>query len=460
MANPFLTTKDYDTAILLERAVITNIGNAVAFTNEKKELFLNTEDNLCRILPAYNEDMLKWILWHEEYHGLLEHPYRYLHHILETKDAKYISHEEVNIIMDILVHDIMSTKFPDLIDTAKANLAQFRERNCLGYTFQTHTLEDMIDELIKYKKENEQKDDDSGSGSDSESEESEEGKESKGSRTKKDSKSTDKRDSKATRGGHSTKKETPTKAEGEEEGDEKTPSKGKSEQEEADWSGLDNIDPTEFIDEAKTQDIKDVVEKLKRKKIKLGRLTQTLNGLASTVKQRTYRLPSYIQVQQGVILKGKQPGYAKLYLIFDASGSMSYELQTFKDIISQSIPQAMVTPTEWFSGYAAGEYRDQIRKCHNPEGRGRDYYKGQFRDIEHVYAADGYNDDGYRTLELCVKAEQAGYSPIGITDGGGNYDNETKDLAKQLKRTTLVSDNLHWLQAMKSANPSLQILDI
>ena len=470
MANPFLATKDFDTAILLEKAMVTDIGNAVAYTNEKKELFINTEDNLCRILPAYNEDMLKWILWHEEYHGLLEHPYRYFNHILTTEDAKYITHAEVNIIMDILVHDIMATKFPDLIDTAKANLAQFRERNSLGYTFETHTLEDMIDEYIKYKKsqESEQDPGDSSSGGKGEEESKEE---SKGSRSKKDSETTEKKESKATRGGHSTKKEeaheeerkdseTPTKAEGEKEGDKKTPSKGKSEQEEADWSGLDDIDTTEFIDEMKTRDIKDVIEKLKRKKIKLGRLTQTLNGLASTVKQRTYRLPSYIQVQQGVILKGKQPGFAKLYLIFDASGSMSYELQTFKDIISKSIPQAMITPTEWFSGYAAGEYREQIRKCLNPEGRNRDYYKGQFRDMEHVYASDGYNDDGYRTLELCIKAEQAGYSPIGITDGGGNFDNETMDLARQLKRTTLVSDNLHWLQAMKSANPSLQILDI
>ena len=55
----------------------------------------------------------------------------------------------------------------------------------------------------------------------------------------------------------------------------------------------------------------------------MGRLTHTLNGLATTKRERTYRLPSMLQTGDGCIFKGKTPGKIELYLIFDASGSMS-----------------------------------------------------------------------------------------------------------------------------------------
>jgi len=165
---------------------------------------------------------------------------------------------------------------------------------------------------------------------------------------------------------------------------------------------------------------------------------------------RTYARPSSIKVGDGVMLKGSLPGKASLYLVFDASGSMGSELKTFKDIIEQAVPQAMNTPTEWFAGY--GARIEPYMK--NWQGN---YYKGKFRDIVPIRADDGFSDDGDRTIELCLKAEQKGYSPIGVTDGGGGI-YWTEDQIKQLKRTILVGHNKEWLEDVQKINPRIQIL--
>ena len=169
MVNPFLSSTHYDTetAIMLERAYVTDIGRAVAYTDGNR-IFLNTQDNLFKILPAYDDGMLKWLLWHERMHLELKHHNRFFKYVEEfekemetpaeafsdgaiTRHAKRfnISKDEVNIIMDILVHDWMSKKFPELVETAVNNLAQFRDRNSLSYTFKTFTLEEMLDEYAR-----------------------------------------------------------------------------------------------------------------------------------------------------------------------------------------------------------------------------------------------------------------------------------------------------------------------
>lgn len=131
---------------------------------------------------------------------------------------------------------------------------------------------------------------------------------------------------------------------------------------------------------------------------------------------------------------------------------MGEELATFKDIISKSIPQAMDTPTAWFSGHGQKISSDL-------GGRDYDYYKGIFKDIMPVWASCGYDDDGDRTIELCFKAEQEGYCPIGVTDGGGCI-SWSRDMIKQLKRTVLVGQNADWLKAIQKINPKIQILYI
>ena len=94
-----------------------------------------------------------------------------------------------------------------------------------------------------------------------------------------------------------------------------------------------------------------------------------------------------------------------MYLCFDASGSMSYDMDTFKEIISKAIPQALRTPTVWFSGWACDTQGKQVMsKCRNKEFRDFDYYKGTFDDFMHISADSGYSDDGDRTIELCYKA--------------------------------------------------------
>ena len=98
----------------------------------------------------------------------------------------------------------------------------------------------------------------------------------------------------------------------------------------------------------------------------------------------------------------------------------------------------MNTPCEWFTD---------------------EYGKGIFKDIMKVRACSGFSDDGDRVIELCWKAEQAGYSPIGVTDGGGQISWSTPKL-KQLKRTILMGQNDAWLKKAKRLNPKIQILDI
>ena len=91
MANPFLNKtdlvdRDVETALLLEKAKRLDIGNAVAYTDGDK-VFLNTEDNLFNILPAYDQRMLKWLLWHEQMHMHLKHHNRFFKYLDELKDV-------------------------------------------------------------------------------------------------------------------------------------------------------------------------------------------------------------------------------------------------------------------------------------------------------------------------------------------------------------------------------------
>ena len=157
MANPFLNSdnRDVETAIMLEQAYQHDIGKAVAYTDGDR-VFINTDDNLFNILPAYDHNMLKWLLWHERYHKELRHHNRFFRYLKElneqdTIDEFQVTKEEVNIIMDILVHDSLCKLFPELIETAIKNLAQLRIRNSLGYTFKTFTLEEMLKEYADYK---------------------------------------------------------------------------------------------------------------------------------------------------------------------------------------------------------------------------------------------------------------------------------------------------------------------
>lgn len=469
MANVFLdgNRDNIETAILLEKAIIHDIGDSVAYIDDKGQMFINTEDNLCRLLPDYNIGMLKWLLWHEKYHDLLRHHKRYFKFAKtweaeRASDPFTLNHQEVNIIMDILVHDTLSILFPDLIETARTNLAQFRDSNSLGYTFTTNTLEEMLEEYKSYKKTppptgtepSDEPSDESSEDKSSDKEKSEKG--------KSDKEKSDKKDKSDKRGhGAGGSDPTATKSERVEEvptvTDEEEPVKDKHG--DVDWSKLEGIDHKEFIDANESRNIQDKVTALRNKKLRLAKLTETLNGLATSTRKRTYATPSTIQAGRGVILKGRRPGKAQLYLCFDASGSMGNELQLFKDIISKTIPQAMDTPCQWFSGYCYEE--GVLEKVHNPEGRGRDYYKGKFRDIMPVHADDGYGDDGDRTIELCWEAEQLGYSPIGVTDGGGRLSWSKKKL-KELKRTIIVcpSHSSWWLREVTEVNPNVQVLEV
>ena len=129
MANPFLNSdnRDVETAIMLEQAYQHDIGKAVAFTDGNR-IFINTDDNLFNLLPAYDHNMLKWLLWHERYHKELRHHNRFFKYLRElneedTMDEFHVTKEEVNIIMDILVHDSLCKMFPELVETAINNLA-------------------------------------------------------------------------------------------------------------------------------------------------------------------------------------------------------------------------------------------------------------------------------------------------------------------------------------------------
>lgn len=461
MANCFLSgvNKDIETAIMLEKAMVCDIGEAVAYTDGDR-VFINTDDNLFNILPAYDHNMLKWLLWHERYHMELRHHNRFFKYLEElddkrTKDEFHVTKEEVNIIMDILVHDSLSKMFPELVDTALNNLAQMRNRNSLGYTFKSVVLEDMLEEYRKAKEEDDEKspspiddipdtpiddipdtptdepvDDTTSKPHDDSKEDKDIGKSPKDKKPE----------------------EKPEIKPDAEEPEQEEPAPLPDEHDKTDWSKLDNIDSREFIERDEGDYYAERINELKRKKFKLGKLTQTLNGLATTNRQRSYTMPSTIHVGKGVLLKGRTPGKTNLYLCFDASGSMCREMDMFKEIISKSIPQAMQTPTAWFSGCGQRIERDT-------EGRNRDYYKGTFKDFMPVDANNGYSDDGDRTIELCWKAEQQGYSPIGITDGGGQISWST-DILKALKRTIFIGHDLEWLEEAKKINPKIQILHI
>jgi hypothetical protein len=226
------------------------------------------------------------------------------------------------------------------------------------------------------------------------------------------------------------------------------------EHDKTDWSELDKIDSKEFITEEEGKEIARAIEKIRRKKLKLARVTETLNGLATDQRVRTYAVPSKLQISKGVILKGRKPGKAKLYLIFDASGSMRGDMNMFKEIISKSIPQAMECPCEWFSGWDNNEKLNYPKTYHGKSCR--DYYKGKFKDFIEVDAYGGYGDDGDRVIDLCMLAEEKGFNPIGVTDGGGciRYPNTLK----KLKRTILVGDDMDWLKDAKKINPAIQII--
>ena len=467
MANPFLNNdcRDVETAIMLEQAMVHDIGNAVAYTDGDR-IFINTDDNLFNILPAYDHNMLKWLLWHERYHKELRHHNRFFKYLeelgeKETMNKFQVTKEEVNIIMDILVHDSLAKLFPELVETAVNNLAQMRNRNSLSYTFKTHTLEEMLKEYADYKhKDEDEKGEGEGEGTPEETDEEGDGTgEGKGdkpsdeeSEGKSEARTTPEKDGHGASGKGKDAKEpevTDETPEPEKESEQPSP---EPEHDKTDWSKLDNIDSKEFIETSEGDKYVEQINRLKRKKFKLGKLTQTLNGLATTTKQRSYAMPSTIHVGKGVLLKGRTPGKTNLYLCFDASGSMGREMETFKEIISKSIPQAMDVPTAWFSGYGEKVPRD-------PTGRNRDYYKAKFKDFMCVYADSGYNDDGDRTIELCYKAEQLGYSPIGVTDGGGKI-SWSKDMLQQLKRTVFVGQNKLWLEEAQRINPKIQIIDI
>ena len=472
MANPFLNKtelleRDIETALLLEQANVLDIGNAVAYTDGDR-IFINTEDNLFNILPAYDTRMLKWLLWHEKIHLELKHHNRFFKYLDElsakdTMDEFHVTKDEVNIIMDILVHDWMSKKFPELVETALNNLAQFRDRNSLKYTFKHNTLEEMLEEYSQHKKGDDGDSTEDGEPSETKDGDSEgEGKKGKGKSdkpteekpTEEEKTTEDKPEDKTDAGvkGHSEgglgdEPKDDTAEDGEPEMIDDP-----GEHDKTDWSKLQEIDSKEFITREEGERYIDKINELKRKKIRLAKLTETLNGLVTSTRKRSYAMPSTISVGGGVILKGSTPGRTQLYLCFDASGSMGCEMETFKDIISKSIPQAMDTPTAWFSGYGAKISKDK-------SGRSYDYYKGKFKDFMPVRANNGYNDDGDRTIELCYLAEQLGYSPIGVTDGGGCI-SWSKDMIKQLKRTVLVGQNGRWVEQVKKINPKIQILVI
>ena len=459
MVNPFLSSTHYDTetAIMLERAYVTDIGRAVAYTDGDR-IFLNTQDNLFKILPAYDDNMLKWLLWHERMHLELKHHnrfFRYLEELNEedTEEEFQVTKDEVNIIMDILVHDWMSKKFPELVETAVNNLAQFRDRNSLLYTFEHNTLEEMLDEYRKFKHKDE------GEGDETTEDESDK---SKG-KSKKDKKKKGSTEKAHEEGGHDS---TPREKTGKDTSEIKT--KPESEQpepeapghhSETDWSKLDDIDSKEFITKSEGNRWVEEINRLKNVKLRLARITKTLNGLVTDTKVRSYKTPSYMQTGQHTIFKGSKKGHASLYLCFDASGSMGGDMDTFKEIISKAIPQALKTPTVWFSGWVYGDEEDRaiMKRCHDPKGRDSDYYKGTFADFMKISADSGYSDDGDRTIEMCFKAEQLGYSPIGITDGGGRI-SWSVDMLQQLKRTVLVGHNEDWLKAVRKINPNIQII--
>lgn len=455
MANVFLmdTPRDTKTALILEQANVLNIGNSVAYVDGTGQVFVNTDDNLSKLLPAYDKNVLKWILWHEKFHDLLGHHkryFKYLKQLEKTGEAESytVTKEEVNIIMDILIHDKLAKEFPEIEPFARLNTFQFRDSNSLGYTFKEKTLEKMLDEYREYKTSqttgtSEQEVPEGEPGQSSEDQDSEDK-----SAKKKAKPSDTEEEGKPTQG--STEPQDENSDGTEEEDTEETSAPNRHN--EVDWSQLENRDSKEFITDEESRECREAIRTLKNKRIKLAQLTETLNSLVSTTRQRTYRIPSTIRVSDKVIMKGRLPGKAKLHLCFDASGSMGTEMKTFKKIITDSIPQALSVPCSWFSGQPV-ERTVKPYKYVGSQG----YYKGTFKDFLPVYPLSGFSDDGDRTIALCWEAEQQGYSPIGITDGGGRL-SWSKDKLKQLKRTIIVCPAKYWIEMIKEVNPTIEVI--
>ena len=452
-SNPFLEidNRDTTTALLYEKAKVMDIKKAVAYT-DGKQMYINTEENLNKILPDYNTKMLKWLLWHEKMHIELKHHPRYMKMVNDAENELGLTKEEVNIIMDILVHDWEKEKFSDCVETAEKNYAQMRDRNSLMFTFETNTLEGMLKEYSEFKKSQEGGSSSSEESKEDKSEESEENKsETKDSKPEEDNKSETK-DNKPNNNKGSKSEKTSAKEE---------PASKPSRHHEVNWKKLEDIDTNEFIDDYQAEQLDKIAKRIEIKRIQLGRLTQKLNGLASTKRERSYRLPSHIPTQKGVMLKGKTPGHVDLCLVFDASGSMSEEISTFKKVIKNSIPSAMECPCLWFSGFTnkGSCYLNQFR--HEKQYHGElynDYFEGLFKDFLPIWANNGYDDDGDRTIELCWQAEQKGLTPIGVTDGGGclNYPNTLR----KLQRTVLVGHRPEWLRKVKQINPRIQTIEL
>lgn len=505
MSNPFLSygTKDVATAKLYEKAVIADLEkifgtNAPALTDGNK-IYVNTEDNLFQIFPDYSTDMLKILLWHEELHLMLSHHNRFFRYLEELNEAEtlnqfQVTKEEVNIIMDILVHDSLFSKnmYPDLIEVAKKNYAQLRNCNSLGYTFKTRTLEDMLNEYKDYKYQEPQEQPQQGPGTpggddpDNPDNPIEQPQGSTGSNPTDDpdnptgtggspsnnkqmtddekKKATDDKSKgrKAHAGGGNGQPPKTKREKNEEEKEEPTgpvnlKQEDLPEHDQVDWSKIQDIDSKEFITEEEGKNIQRSIEKLKRQKLKLARVAQTLNGLATDQRIRTYAVPSKLQIGRGVILKGRKPGKAKLYLIFDSSGSMSDDMNMFKDLIKEAIPQALKCPCEWHSGWPTRSYISKLSYKREYHGHRSNYYfKGKFEDFMYVEASGGTGEDGDRVIELCVEAEEKGYNPVAVTDGGGDcYYPET---LKKLKRTVIVGNEKWYLNKIKKINPAIQTI--
>lgn len=502
--NPFIKTNSMDsdlaTAKLFEHAVQTDLAkinrdwaNVPALTDGKR-MYINSDEVLEKIMPGYKKhpvETLELLLHHENLHMELKHHKRYFKMVKELQDlyergeleSYNLTHSEVNIIMDILVHDVLFHKREGLTEIGIENLAQMRDRNSLRFTFKGKNLEDMLEEYARFKKGDEGEGDgdgDSKEGKDGEDKDGEgeglgdsksdddskedEDKDSKSKNT--DTKDT-KEDSKDEGGtkGHSDsgkggedpktpKKNTEPKLEEKEDTEkDKDEEEDKGHHDETDWSKLDERGEDEFITEADADKIDRAIEKLRRMKVSLSNLTRTLNGLVTDKRERTYTMPCYTALQgTDLIFKGHRRARASLYLIFDASGSMGTELATFKKIIKDSIPQAMNSPCEWF----AGDYA-RIAPYDDSHYQGG-YYKGTFKDIMPVVASSGFNDDGDRVIALCEQAESKGFTPIGVTDGGGGISNVTA--LKKLKKTIFVGTSSRWLELAKKMNPSIQTLCI
>lgn len=505
--NPFIKTNSLDsdiaTAKLYEHAVQTDLGkinrswaNVPALTDGER-MYINSDEVLEEIMPGYKKhptETLELLLHHENLHIELKHHKRYFQMVKELEqlyesgeiENKGLTHSEVNIIMDILVHDVLFNKRESLTEIGIENLAQMRNRNSLKFTFKGKNLEDMLEEYARHKQgedESDSKEDTEETEDDSEDKDedgdgagegigdtkSKDDKEKDDSKGKDKDTGEDKDDSKGKdedkghgegSGGEDSKKtgkdtepelrdEEPKE---EEETKEKEEPKEEDHHDETDWSKLGDRGDDEFITKEEADKIDKAISKMKKLRVSLSNLTRTLNGLATDKKERTYTLPSYTSIQgSDLIFKGHRRARTSLYLIFDASGSMGTELATFKEIISKSIPQAMNSPCEWFAGWGAKitPYKEDYRG---------DYYKGTFKDIMPIHADSGYCDDGDRVLLLCEQAERKGFTPIGVTDGGGGI--HEKEVLKRLKKTVLVGTSNAWLKLAKSINPNIQTLCI